>query len=136
MVRALLARAFTRLPWFRPPPGPIDQIPRAIHLDRRANLPRRLHPQRLYLIGTPEKWAIFRCPCGTGHQIDLNLVHPSRPRWSVTLGPEKRPSLRPSIDVRAARRCHFWLTNGEVRWCQDTDRHPSPLLGRGRAPGH
>jgi Family of unknown function (DUF6527) len=117
---ARLASAVTRLLWFRPPPGPTHQISRVIRLSRRSDLPRRLHPQRLYLIGTPEKWAIFRCPCGTGHQIDLNLAHPGRPRWSVTLDPERRPSLRPSIDVRATRRCHFWLTNGQVRWCQDT----------------
>jgi Family of unknown function (DUF6527) len=100
-------------------PAPVDLIPCAIQVGARADLPRRLSPRRLYLVGEPAKWAVFRCPCGTGHQIDLNLAHPGPPRWSVTFDPRNRPSLQPSVDVQAERRCHFWLTSGRVRWCQD-----------------
>lgn len=102
-------------------PVPVNLIPGAIHVGGRADLPRRLNPRRLYLVGEPPKWAILRCPCGTGHQIDLNLVHVGRPRWDVAFNRQNRPSLRPSVDVQSERRCHFWLTSGEVRWCQDTD---------------
>jgi len=103
-------------------PVPVDLIPGAIHVGGRADLPRRLSPRRLYLVGEPPKWAVFRCPCGAGHQIDLNLAHTGRPRWNVAFNPQNRPSLRPSVDVQAERRCHFWLTSGEVRWCPDADR--------------
>jgi hypothetical protein len=115
--RARLARVTARVAsrWY--PTGPTEQVSRAIAVGGRADLPPRLHPSRLYLVGTPAKWAIFRCPCGTGHQIDLNLAHAGRARWTVTLDAQHRPSLRPSVDVRADRRCHFWLTAGEVRWC-------------------
>jgi Family of unknown function (DUF6527) len=109
-------------------PAPVDLIPGAIRVSGRADLPRRLRPGRLYLVGEPAKWAVFRCPCGTGHQIDLNLAHVGRPRWSVEFDPRNRPSLRPSVDVRAERRCHFWLTSGQVRWCQDATGM--------RTPGH
>ena len=109
------------LPGWWPRQGPAKEIPGVVRVTRRAELPRRLSPRRVYLIGTPAKWAVFRCPCGTGHRVDLNLAHEGRPRWSVTLGPAHRPSLRPSVDVRASRRCHFWLTDGRVRWCHDSD---------------
>jgi hypothetical protein len=103
-------------------PAPVDLIPSAVHVGARADLPRRLHSHRLYLVGEPAKWAVCRCPCGTGHQIDLNLAHPGLPRWSVAFDSRNRPSLRPSVDVRAERRCHFWLISGEVRWCEDAAR--------------
>ena len=120
--RARLARAAARAASWWYPAGPVAQMPCAVAVGRRADLPPRLHPSHLYLVGTPAKWAVFRCPCGSGHQIDLNLAHAGRARWTVTLDSQHRPSLRPSIDVRADRRCHFWLMAGEVRWCQDSDR--------------
>ena len=73
--RFLLGRVTGLLPGHEGRPVPVDLIPRAIHVGGRADLPRRLNPRCLYLVGAPLKWAIFRCPCGTGHQIDLNLAH-------------------------------------------------------------
>lgn len=120
--RARLTEAVARAVSWWYPAGPIAQIPRAVAVGRRRDLPSRLHPSRLYLVGTPAKWAVFRCPCGTGHQIDLNLMHAGLARWTITLDSQCRPSVHPSIDVRADRRCHFWLTVGEVRWCKDCDQ--------------
>jgi hypothetical protein len=117
--RSLLDKVAAWLAGMLGQPAPVDLIPRAVHVSVRADLPRRLRPRRLYLVGEPAKWAVCRCPCGAGHQIDLNLAHPGLPRWSVAFDSRDRPSLRPSIDVRAERRCHFWLTAGEVRWCKD-----------------
>jgi len=132
--RARLVRAAARAAsrWY--PTGPTAWIPRSVAVARRHDLPPRLHPSRLYLVGTPAKWAVFRCPCGTGHQIDLNLAHSGQARWTITLDSQHRPSLRPSIDVKADRRCHFWLTAGEVRWCNDSDRS-SWADGRARGRG-
>lgn len=116
--------------WLVPPlddPAPVDLIPRAVRVAVRADLPPRLNPRRIYLVGEPAKWAVFRCPCGTGHQIDLNLSHPGRPRWSIAFDARDRPSLRPSVNVQAERRCHFWLTSGEVRWCPDVTTVSRPL---------
>lgn len=108
-------------------PALVGLIPRAVRVAVRADLPPRLSPRRIYLVGEPAKWAVFRCPCGTGHQIDLNLSHPGRPRWSIAFDARDRPSLRPSVNVQAERRCHFWLTSGEVRWCPDATTGSRPL---------
>lgn len=81
----------------------------------RDQLPARMHPRRVYVLGSPAKWAILECPCGRGHQIQLNLAHPGRAQWTL-MNDAKGPTLRPSIDVRDARRCHFWLRNGTVEW--------------------
>lgn len=86
-------------------------------LERRSDLPTILHPRRMYLLGQPEKWAVFACPCGRGHAIDLNLSHSGRARWAV-MGKD-RPTIYPSVDVRGDRRCHFWLSDGLVCWCED-----------------
>src|SRR6266545_1159568 len=106
----------------------VPRIPSAVHIKRRENLPPVLHPRRLYLVGSPAKWAVLSCPCGTGHQIDLNLTNPGSTRWTVTLDRRKRPSVVPSVDVRSDRHCHFWVEHGRIRWCAD----PGGQRGRER----
>jgi len=98
-----------------------QQIPVALRISHRSELPDHLDQRRLYLIGDPPKWAVLACPCGTGHQIDLNLSSPGRPRWKVTLDYRNRPSVSPSIHVMSERRCHFWLDHGFIRWCAITN---------------
>jgi len=93
-------------------------VRRAIRVEHRGALPPTLLPRRLYLVGYPPKWAILRCPCGREHDIQLNLLNAERARWAVEFDDRQRPSLAPSVDVRAERRCHFWLIHGRVRWCE------------------
>lgn len=95
------------------PPAKYTQV---VEAAGRDELPIRLHPRRIYLLGSPAKWVILECPCGHGHQIQLNLAHPDRAQWALLVEDGKGPSLRPSIDVRAERRCHFWLRDGIVDW--------------------
>ncbi|MFP1155603.1 DUF6527 family protein [Mycobacterium sherrisii] len=62
---------------------------------------------------------MLECPCGRGHILELNLAHPRRARWTLTTSGGSRrvlPSLSPSVDSKAGRRCHFWLQKGRVRW--------------------
>lgn len=89
---------------------------KVVEAPRRDELPTRLHPRRIYVLGSPAKWVILECPCGRGHQIQLNVAHPDRAQWALILEDGTGPSLRPSIDVRAERRCHFWLRQGIVHW--------------------
>jgi hypothetical protein len=105
--------------WRRAFPHAPRHVTRTVRVATREQLPPRLHPRRLYLIGDPAKWALLHCPCGYNHDIDLNLLNPARPRWTVTTGTSGRPALHPSVDVRAGRRCHFWLRDGTVDWCAD-----------------
>ncbi|MGI9112850.1 MAG: DUF6527 family protein [Gaiellaceae bacterium] len=58
---------------------------------------------------------MFECPCGRGHRLAVSLQQSHRPSWRLGLGKDG-PSLFPSIDSVADRRCHFWLRDGRVRW--------------------
>jgi hypothetical protein len=100
------------------------RLTKTVTLNSRGQLPQSLDPRRIYLIGDPAKWAVFRCPCGRGHEVSLNLAHTGRPRWIVTIDDQHRPTVEPSIDVRDGRRCHFWLKAGQVRWCPKASSQP------------
>ena len=84
-----------------------------------SQMPRTLSRRSVYLVGDEHRpgWAVFACPCGTGHIVQVNLErNRTQPAWSVTEGPSG-PSIRPSIDVHGDRqRCHYWLRDGAVRW--------------------
>ena len=98
--------------------SPFSRRPRYVDLlalPKRSELPDTLDPHTVYVIGEPPKWAVLTCPCGHGHTIDLNLANPRLARWKID--PTPPPAVFPSIDVRdPRRRCHFWLSDGQVRW--------------------
>lgn len=81
-------------------------------------IPRRL-PARVALLVRGQAgpaWTAFTCPCGTGHQVLLNLHPARRPRWQLS-GSRTAPSLYPSIDVTDdGYRCHFWIRHGRLQW--------------------
>lgn len=85
---------------------------------RRSDLPERLRPAVLYVVGDPQQWAIFLCPCGAGHDIVLRIDDAGN--WTLVRD-GRRPTLAPSVNsFDAQRRCHFWLRNGRVHWCADS----------------
>lgn len=92
------------------------RITTIVRIGARAELPAQLNPRRMYLIGDPAKWAIFRCPCGRGHDVQLNLAHFGAARWKVRISESGRPSVSPSVDVQDARRCHYWIADGRTKW--------------------
>ena len=99
--------------------APSARFTRIRILNARSDLPSELDPKCVYQIGKPGKWAILECPCGRGHQLELNLVHPGRARWRLSSSrpnKTKAPTLRPSVDYLGAKRCHFWLREGRVTW--------------------
>ncbi|MFI1163317.1 DUF6527 family protein [Streptomyces sp. NPDC020801] len=72
---------------------------------------------------TGPAWAAFTCPCGTGHQVLLNLSPARRPRWQLS-GSRSAPTLHPSVDViDNGYRCHFWIRRGRLQWA-DPPRSP------------
>ena len=73
--------------------------------------------------GARHKWACLRCPGGCGEKIQLNLSPHRRPRWRVRLDWLGRPSISPSVRQLTRCRCHFWITRGAVRWCDDDGRN-------------
>jgi Family of unknown function (DUF6527) len=95
---------------------PRARLTKVVVVSDRGDLPKALNARRLYQLGDPGKWAILECPCGRGHVIELNLAHPGRDMWRLTQRGDGQPSLRPSVDYRGARRCHYWLRDGWVEW--------------------
>lgn len=67
-----------------------------------------------------DKWACFRCPGGCGECIKLSLNPKRRPRWSTTVDWLGRPTVSPSIRQTSDCRCHFWVREGQVSWCEDS----------------
>ncbi len=77
-----------------------------------------LNPERLVIVGLPgNEWlAVLMCPCGCGVKIQLNLLPKERPRWShLTVG--NLTTMSPSVQQLIGCKSHFWINNGEVRWC-------------------
>lgn len=74
------------------------------------------------LVGTPKRtaWAVFDCPCRTGHRLMLNLDTTRYPVWRIE---STRPlTIRPSIDGSTPeRRCHFFVHNGKISWAKTTN---------------
>ena len=85
-------------------------------------VPERLPQRGVVLVGAPESpaWAVFDCPCGTGHRLMVNLDRTRHPYWTIEL---RRPlSIRPSIDdTTPERRCHFIVRDGRIRWAISTN---------------
>jgi hypothetical protein len=101
--------------WRRSPLSRHPRFPKVATMATRADVPAPLPRRMIIVVGTPPKWALLPCPCGTGHTINLNLANPKASRWHITEGPPA--TITPSIDVQdPTGRCHFWLRQGRVDW--------------------
>ena len=80
-------------------------------------MPERLPHRGVVLVGASEgaTWAVFDCPCRTGHRLMVNLDDTRPPFWRIV---SRTPlSIRPSIDnITPERRCHFTIRSGKTRW--------------------
>lgn len=96
---------------------------RVERLPKRSALPQPLDRGTVYVVGEPEQWLVFLCPCRRGHDIALS-VGDGGP-WRLTSKRWRPPSVRPSVNAEASgRRCHFWVVDGRIRWCADSDTAP------------
>lgn len=93
------------------------RVDRVEFVASREDVPESIPRHQLVVIGSEQlpKWAIFECPCGRGHRLEVNLSPQVRPFWRISFDTDG-PSLRPSVDSVAPYRCHFWLRDGRVRW--------------------
>lgn len=85
--------------------------------DTPAGSDDALPPDVLALSGSPPKakWLSFRCPCGCGAAISLNLMRAHKPRWRVTLHSDKTVSVYPSVEFEACG-SHFFIEHSTVYW--------------------
>lgn len=83
-------------------------------------------PKRAMVIvvaGRLPKWVGFKCPCGKGHDILLNLDKKRLPAWELSRSAKGKYSIMPSIDFHdAGRRCHFFLKDNRILWAKDRIR--------------
>ncbi len=80
-----------------------------------ADVPGELSRHALYLVGSPSrpKWAVFDCPCTDRQRLALDLTQTHYPSWRLDLR-RGRPTIWPSVDVRAGKRCHYFVRDGRV----------------------
>jgi hypothetical protein len=66
-------------------------------------------------------WAIFDCPCRTGHRLSVTLRAGDHPHW--TLRQEGNlATMYPSLWYHDHCHSHFWITRNQVRWLFDTSK--------------
>lgn len=83
-----------------------------------SDLPDKLEPGSVYLVGEGgHLWsAALKCPGGCGNVLEINLVPDMRPLWHITVHEGGIVTVEPSIWRQRDCRCHFRITNGQVRW--------------------
>lgn len=82
----------------------------------------RFEPSVLYVCHddstSPPYIAKMLCPCGCGAELGMLVErHGNLPCWDLREGPSGEATLAPSIQHTAGCRSHFFLTDGQVRWC-------------------
>jgi hypothetical protein len=86
-------------------------------VDVADEVPDALPEHGAVLVGTTGEptWIAFDCPCRDDHRVMLNLDVRRRPTWRMT---SPTPlTIQPSVDAfRGAKRCHYFVTKGRVRW--------------------
>ena len=70
------------------------------------------------IVGTPKlrKYAHFRCPCGCGQVIVLTSNPKVRPRWTLVVDRQRRPTVAPSIWRTTGCGSHFFVERGRIKW--------------------
>lgn len=84
----------------------------------RSEMPAQIAVGEVFVIGDRNhpKWAILDCPCGRGHQLEVQLGDRRAGLWSIRQS-RRGPTLTPSVDYRGSvNRCHFILSSGRVHW--------------------
>lgn len=82
--------------------------------------PETAQPGTIHIVGEPRRaWAlVFKCPCGCGDDIWLNLLKGHTQQWRYRVKHNK-VTIRPSINRVVGCRSHFIITKGEIEWCKD-----------------
>src|SRR4028119_2288829 len=85
---------------------------------RVEELPDRLHPNCIYIVGEGAyKWYVaMLCPCGCGATLHMSLMPEGRPRWELTEHDDATVTLHPSVWRNQDCRSHFFLRRGSLQW--------------------
>lgn len=106
-----LTRLAQWLPWRRTTWRVVDRVASG------ADVPTRLPPRGAVVVRAVEvdRFLAFDCPCMEQHRLLLDLDTDHQPAWTVRVASPL--TIWPSVDYRhTAKRCHFVIRRGEVRW--------------------
>lgn len=107
-----------RVPWWQWLPWLSWRIVACV--EAADEIMERIPRNGIVLVGSLDrpKWAVFDCPCGTGHRIMVTLDIRHRPHWAIiAVNPL---TLAPSIDFHSPeRRCHYFIRRGRTIWVRE-----------------
>ncbi|MFL9977642.1 DUF6527 family protein [Paraburkholderia graminis] len=94
--------------------------PRRLRVIAGDSLPARLPWRRVVLARDgDENWCVgFRCPCGCRRRIELLLIEEAKPHWTLLSHVADPVTLSPSVWLAEGCRSHFFLRDGQIRWCE------------------
>lgn len=68
-------------------------------------------------------WIMFQCPCRQGHVVSLPAATGRSPKWELTVR-DGRTSMTPSVYQRDRCFSHYWIKDGQIRWCANSGIAP------------
>src|ERR1043166_8373820 len=92
--------------------------PRLLVPMRVEELPDRLNPEMVYIVGEGEHlWYVaMLCPCRCGETLHMNLMPHSRPRWEVIRNQDGTVTLHPSVWRLTGCGSHFFVRLSQIMW--------------------
>lgn len=102
--------------WFKKQKEPPQHFQKVHVVSVMSAIPNDLG-QDIYIVEKHHRkmWAVFDCPCGTGHRLVVNLARSNRPFWEISVRKNKA-SLWPSLWLKGFCDGHFWIRNSRVYW--------------------
>ena len=81
-------------------------------------LPEKILSDQIYIIqdGLIPELLAFKCPCGCGVTIFLNLLPDTRPLWTYVISNETSISISPSIWRTTGCKSHFFVNDNAIKW--------------------
>jgi hypothetical protein len=91
------------------------------------DIPDILKIDHFYIVGEKSSpWLIaFKCPCGCGSDIQLNLLKEATPRWKYRLSSSKELTISPSVWRTKGCKSHFFVRLGKIDWVSSRRRRGS-----------
>ena len=86
-----------------------------------SEIPAKVKENTVYVVGEKSfKWvAIFKCPCGCGEMIQLNLLEGALATWRVVIHRNNTVTIKPSVWRVIGCKSHFTVRRGYINWILD-----------------
>lgn len=87
-------------------------------IERAEDVPDFISNHSIFVIqdGNEPELLAFKCPCGCGETILLNLLSDTKPQWYFDISYSGIINVSPSIWRTVGCKSHFWVVDGNVKW--------------------